>query len=42
MKVMYSIFKRAPCKNKLQSIIMQMVSNIYPKIQHSEIDKYVE
>ncbi len=42
---MYSIFKKAPCKNKLQTIITnatKMVSNIYPKHQHSEIDKYVE
>ncbi len=45
MKVMYSIFKRTLCKNTLQTIIKnatQMVSNIYPKNQHSEIDKYVE
>jgi hypothetical protein len=39
MKVM---FKKAPCKNKLQSIIKNATSNIYPKYQHSEIDKYVE
>jgi hypothetical protein len=42
---MYSMFKKAPSKNKLQVIIRnatQMVSNICPKNQHSEIDKYVE
>lgn len=45
MKVMYSIFQRTLCKNTLQTIIKnatEMVSNIYPKHQHSDIDKYVE
>ncbi len=45
MIVMYSIFQRTPCKNTLQTIIQnatEMVSNIFPKHQHSDVDNYVE
>lgn len=45
MKVMYSMFKKAPSKDKLQTIIKNatvMVSDIYEKYQHNEIDLYVD